>query len=106
MALTRDDVVKLCALARLAMDEREMEERRNDLDRILGYVDRLQKVDVSGVPEAERIGQTKSEETFVVWREDEAIPCDAETRDRILSNFPDALGDALRVPAVFEHPKG
>ncbi len=100
MSLTKDDVARLAALARMEINDEEVENRREELERILAYVDRLQNVDTAGIPETDAFDEQRG------WREDEPIACDASTRARILNNFPDRVGDLLRVPAVFEQPKG
>lgn len=89
----------LATLTRLSLNEEELERRRGEFERILAYVDRLQHVDTSGVPEME------ASEDACVWREDASKLCAADVRERILGNFPDRTGDLLRVPAVFENPK-
>ncbi len=45
----RDDVKKAALLARIKLDEREADAIANDLERIVGHVDELMKVDVEGV---------------------------------------------------------
>ena len=90
----------MAELARLELSEAELEKMRDELSRILQYVDRLASVDTKDVPEVESQGFVADE------REDVAFSCDDLTREIILSNFPDRAGDALRVPAVFEKPKG
>ena len=100
MALTTEDVKRLAELARLELSEDEMENRRQEIERILNYVDRLAAVDTTGVPEAEGSALLQP------LRADVSLGRDEAARELILSNFPDRLGDALRVPAVFEKPKG
>ncbi len=99
--MTREEVERLAALSRLALSEEEIGRMENTLDRILGYVDRLAEVDVEGVPETEAtpVGADR-------LRPDEPAPVDPEFRRAVLSNFPDRQGDLLRVPGVFEQPKG
>jgi aspartyl/glutamyl-tRNA(Asn/Gln) amidotransferase C subunit len=91
MALTREDVLALGNLARIALDEDEAARAERDLDGILGYVDRLQKIPTDGVSSA--------------FRPDEAISSSDETRRLILQNFPAKQNDLLKAPAVFERPK-
>ncbi len=100
MSISREDVERLKTLARLAMDEEETKRMEGQLDRILGYVDRLAEVDTAGVPESDPVAFAHGP------REDAAHPSESATRRQIIENFPDALADALRVPAVFENPKG
>ncbi|MSR84998.1 Asp-tRNA(Asn)/Glu-tRNA(Gln) amidotransferase subunit GatC [Candidatus Uhrbacteria bacterium] len=100
MKLDLKEVKRLAELARLASSDAELEKMRDELGRILEYVTRLSNIDTAGIPE------TESDLMMLPSREDEAFPCDEATRQFILSNFPDRAGDALRVPAVFEKPKG
>jgi aspartyl-tRNA(Asn)/glutamyl-tRNA(Gln) amidotransferase subunit C len=100
MALTTEDVKRLAELARLELSDDELETRRGEIERILNYVDRLAKVDTAGVPE------TEGALLLQPLRADVSTETDQAVRELILSNFPDRLGDALRVPAVFEKPKG
>ncbi len=99
MALTKEEVAHLAELSRLALSPEEMEKMRHDLNGVLGYVDRLQKIDTAGVLE-----QTGADGAAL--RPDTALPIDQAARELILSNFPERVGDALSVPAVFEKPKG
>jgi len=47
--LTREDVLKLARLARLALTDDEVESFRKDLSEVLQYVAQLDKVDVTGL---------------------------------------------------------
>ena len=47
MHFSHDDMTKLARLSRLALSETEMSARQKDLEQILGYVETLQKLDVS-----------------------------------------------------------
>lgn len=47
--LTRDDVLKLAQLARLDLDESEIEKYRAEMSDILDLVEQLQSVDVKGL---------------------------------------------------------
>jgi aspartyl-tRNA(Asn)/glutamyl-tRNA(Gln) amidotransferase subunit C len=48
-AISRDDVAKLAKLARLALTDDELGSFAGQLDAILGYVSKVQAVDVTGV---------------------------------------------------------
>lgn len=100
MALTQDDIARLAELARLELSPEESERAQKELERVLEYVGRLSKIDTTGVPE------TDVTDVQAPIREDVAERGDDATREWILSDFPDRSGDALRVPAVFEKPKG
>ena len=47
--LTRDDVIHLASLAKLALTDDEIERFRGEISRILDYVEQLQAVDISGL---------------------------------------------------------
>ncbi len=98
--MTSADIEKLAHLARIHVSDEESEHMRTDLEKILAYVERLSNIDTLGIPETERSGAAHA------LRLDEAHSVTAETRQLILENFPDRVGDALKVPAVFEKPKG
>lgn len=97
-SLSLEEVKSLAVLARLELSETELEKLQQDLDSILGYVDRLQKIDTQGVLEG-------SSDPVSSFRADKTLPVDDAARELILSNFPDRVSDALGVPAVFEKPK-
>jgi aspartyl-tRNA(Asn)/glutamyl-tRNA(Gln) amidotransferase subunit C len=99
MSLTLEETRRLADLARLELKDDELERLSRELDSILQYVGRLSAVDTAGVPETAE-GALASPPAA-----DEVTACDPETRELIVTGFPDRLGDALRVPAVFERPK-
>jgi aspartyl-tRNA(Asn)/glutamyl-tRNA(Gln) amidotransferase subunit C len=99
MALTREEIIRLAELSRLSLTEAEMKRMEETIDPVLEYVSRLSKIDTTGVPETEG-------DNLVRLRTDVAEACPPSERTMILSNFPDKAGDVLRVPGVFEKPKG
>lgn len=101
MALTREDVLRLAALSRLSLSEEELKKMESTLDPILDYVGRLSKVDTDGVPETEATPVPSGE-----LRPDVPAPIEEKFRRAVLKNFPDHQADLLRVPGVFEKPKG
>ena len=100
MSLSREDVLHLADLSRLAVSEDEITAMQGSLGSVLGFIDRLQDVDTEGV---EPMSMPEKAEG---WREDASRPTDAATRELILSNFPSRKGDLLATPGVFEKPKG
>lgn len=101
MALTREEVKRLAELSRLELGEEELGRMERTLDPILEYVGRLSKVKTDGIPETEA-DPVPTERL----RADEATPTSKEDREAIVSDFPARLGDLLKVPGVFENPKG
>ena len=100
MPLTKQEVSALAHLARIALDEDEVARAEKELDGILGYVNRLQKVDTQGVEEAAPVAVRA-----IAFREDVAMSCGDESRRLMIQNFPAKQSDLLKAPAVFERPK-
>jgi aspartyl-tRNA(Asn)/glutamyl-tRNA(Gln) amidotransferase subunit C len=91
MAITRDEVLHVARLARLALTEEEIARFQEQLNAILEAVGKVAELDLSGVePTAHPL------ELSNVWAADEAQPClDVE---EALANAPDREGDYFRVP--------
>ena len=98
MRLSREDILHLADLARLELNEGEVQRAEAELSGILGYVERLAAIPTD---EAEPYTQPKRE----MWRADIAEPCESIVRDGIIKNFPDKQGSLLKTPGVFAHPK-
>jgi len=87
-------------MTRLSLTSEEAASYQRDLDAILGFVDRLARVDTTGVPEQDtvhRVGEPRS---------DVYVEQYSTIHDLIVQNFPETVGGMLKVPAVFEKPKG
>ena len=84
--LTRADVRRIAALARLEVTEPELDLFARQLTNILEYADSLQAVDTAGVPPY--AGHTAGRP----WREDTALP--SLSREDALSNAPNGDLDA------------
>jgi aspartyl-tRNA(Asn)/glutamyl-tRNA(Gln) amidotransferase subunit C len=54
--LSRDDIVKLAALARLDLSENEITEYQKELSDILGYVEQLESVNIDGLTPTNQVG--------------------------------------------------
>lgn len=89
--LTRDDVLKLAHLARLDLDEDEIEQYRTELSDILGYVEQLQNVEVEGLEPTHQVtGLTN------VTRPDEARDYGYEPAE-LLKNVPAVKDGQIKV---------
>lgn len=49
MAITRDNILHIAKLARLRLDEAELTELQSDMENIVGYIQKLQELDTSGI---------------------------------------------------------
>ena len=93
MAITREDVVHVARLARLAIPEDEIERVREELSAILDAVGKVAELDLANVePTSHPL------ELVNVWADDEPRPSLA--REDALANAPDPADGAFRVPAV------
>jgi aspartyl-tRNA(Asn)/glutamyl-tRNA(Gln) amidotransferase subunit C len=100
MSLTREEIVSIAHLARIGLSEEELDRTGRELGSILEYIDRLQRVETEGVPEASALPVEA-----VAFRPDAVDACVESERAFILENFPASHGDFLKAPAVFEQPK-
>ena len=92
MAISRDEVVHVARLARLALTEEELDRFAGQLDAILEAVGKVSELDLSGVePTLHPL------ELSNMWAEDEPQP--SLPVDEALANAPDVEADAFRVPA-------
>jgi aspartyl-tRNA(Asn)/glutamyl-tRNA(Gln) amidotransferase subunit C len=89
--LTRDDVLKLAALARISLSDAEVVEFSEELSVILQYVEQLSSVDVSDLQPTNQVtGLTN------VMREDSVIDYGYEPQD-LLKNVPKTQDNQLKV---------
>jgi len=93
--ISRQDVEHVARLARLALDDAELERMREQLNGILGYIDTLRALDTAGVePTSHAVPLVN------VMREDAERPC--LSRDDALASAPDRAGEFFRVPRIIE----
>jgi len=91
--ISKDDILKIAALAKLELNPEELESLHHDLTKIISYIDQIRQVDTSGiVPQSQFI---KAENVF---RDDIVKP--SLTKEQALSNAPDKDDDYFRVPRV------
>ena len=89
--LSAEDIVKLARLARLHLSQDEVVQYQKELSSILGYVEQLDSVDVSGVdPTYQVTGLTN------VMRNDELIDYGVSQAD-LLKNVPTKEGAYIKV---------
>ena len=86
-------VEKLAKLSRLQFDEKEKEEIRNDLQRMIGFVEKLNELDLDNTEPMLFMSQETN-----VYREDEVKG--SVTREEALKNAPVHDGQFFKVPKV------
>ncbi|MEM1208905.1 MAG: Asp-tRNA(Asn)/Glu-tRNA(Gln) amidotransferase subunit GatC [Planctomycetota bacterium] len=97
--ISDDDVRQVAKLARLELSDGEVAHFREQLGQILGYIDKLGEVDVSGVEPMAHVGDLHN-----AWREDEPGP--TLTVEQALANAPDEDTPFFGVPKVLGEGPG
>jgi aspartyl-tRNA(Asn)/glutamyl-tRNA(Gln) amidotransferase subunit C len=98
MKISREDVLKVAALANLELSDAEVDNFRGQLDDILTYVDKLNEVDTSGVEPLTQVVAACEGDTAL--REDVIVRSDIITE--VLQGAPDPEAPYFRVPRVIE----
>ena len=89
------DVAKLCALANIELSQEELEKFRPQLEALVGHIQKIAEVDVSGV-ESTVHGQP----TANAFRDDTREPgLGCET---FLANAPQRIDNEFKVPRIVE----
>ena len=95
MKLSREEVQRVAVLARLRLTPEEQSSLTDELDRILGYMDKLNQLDTADVDlfsHAANITKT--------LREDRVT--NRPNADALLANAPDRDGTFFKVPKIIE----
>lgn len=95
MPITKKDVEHVARLARLALTEEEKETFTRQLEKILTYIDQLNKLDTSGVEPTSHPLAIKN-----VWREDLGVAW--EDPDRILEGAPEREERYFKVKKIID----
>ncbi len=91
--LSKEDVLKIAELARIALTNAEVEKFQKDLSAVLDYVDELKLVDVSGLEEVSQVTGLVN-----VQREDKTVT--AENHEAIFKNAPEMKDGYYKVKAI------
>ncbi len=91
--LTKEDVLKITKLSRIALNEEEVEKFQKQLSTVLDYVDELKKVDTEGIAEVFEVTGLVN-----VQREDKVV--DHGNREEILSQAPETKDGYFKVKAI------
>ena len=93
--LSADEVRQIAALARISMNDEEVEIMRGQMVNILNNIDVLNNVDTAGVEPTGHSVDVRS-----VMREDE--PTESLRRDDVLLNAPSSEDSFIRVRSVLD----
>jgi aspartyl-tRNA(Asn)/glutamyl-tRNA(Gln) amidotransferase subunit C len=91
--LTKEEVVKISQLARIALSDEEVEKFRKELSTVLDYVEELKKVDTEGLEEVSQVTGLVN-----VQREDKIVT--AQNHEEILSQAPEIKDGFYKVKAI------
>ncbi|WP_028055943.1 Asp-tRNA(Asn)/Glu-tRNA(Gln) amidotransferase subunit GatC [Sphingobium bisphenolivorans] len=95
MSIDLQTVKKIASLSRISVTDAEAEAMVPELNNILGWVEQLGEVDVSGVEPMTAVIPNK-----LRLREDAVT--DGDVRDKVLANAPQAEHGFFAVPKVIE----
>jgi aspartyl-tRNA(Asn)/glutamyl-tRNA(Gln) amidotransferase subunit C len=93
MSLDHATVRRIASLARIRVEEHEVENLCHELNGILGWIEQLNEVDVTGI--APLTGAVN-----MAMRPDGVT--DGGYPDQVLANAPERIGDFFAVPKVVE----
>ena len=95
MSLNREDVRRISFLARIRIDDTELDSLSVELNNIIGWIEQLSEVDTYGVAPMTSVADMKMAE-----RTDSVT--DGDVLEKVLTNAPDRVGDFYAVPKVIE----
>jgi aspartyl-tRNA(Asn)/glutamyl-tRNA(Gln) amidotransferase subunit C len=95
MSIDTDTARRVAKLARIKVEEAALPALAQDFNRILGFIEQLQEVDVEGVEPMVSVTPMR-----LVRRKDGVT--DGGMPDKVLSNAPDAREGFFAVPKVVE----
>ena len=91
--ITPNDVKKVAKLARLDLSENDLEKYSSQLEKILNYIDELEKIDTTNIKPT-----TRAVEVINNTRQD--ITEKTNVREELLDLAPNREGDFFRVPKI------
>ena len=95
MKIARQEVEHVAVLARLALNETELDQITGQMNQILSYVEKLNELDTENIiPTAHAVPVENA------FREDVVRPSIGGTK--ALSNAPEAADNCFRVPQIIE----
>ena len=95
MKLTREEVARIALLARLRLTDDEASALTEQLDQILGYMDKLNQVDTANVEPFSHASVAAS-----AFRDDQVT--NQPNPDALLANAPDRDATFFKVPKILE----
>lgn len=101
--LSKSEVEHIAKLARIHLTEKEKQKYSKELSSILGYVEKLQKVNTDNVEETSQVtglvNVYREDNVTDKWKVDKDTK---ENREKLLSNAPAKKGEYVKVRQVLE----
>jgi len=97
MELTKAEISHIANLARLELSEKEAGKFSEQISSILGYVKKLQEVDLSKIEPTSSVAGISN-----VLRDDKIEACDKKTMEDLIKMAPENETGLVKVKAVFE----
>ena len=98
MKISREDVLKVAALANLELTDAEVETYRGQLDDILTYIDKFNEIDTSNIEPMTQVVSASTDGSTL--REDVVVRSGVIAE--VLRGAPDPAPPYFRVPRVIE----
>jgi len=95
--VTKEEVVHVAKLAKLEFKEEELNALTGELNAIIGYIDQLKEVDVTGVAPLENLNESREQNVFRPDEDRPSLPV-AEA----LKNAPKSGDNYFLVPKVLQ----
>lgn len=95
MSISKEEVLYVADLARIAFTEEETEKLQQELSAVLDYAKALDQCDTTDIKPTEHILPIQN-----VFRKDEAKP--SLPIEKVLENAPDSEAGGFKVPKVIE----
>lgn len=93
MGINKQDVIHVAGLARLGLDEGEMESYEKELNDVLKFMEKLNELDTEGITPTTHVLDIHN-----IFRED--VIKESLAVEEILSNAPDREDDYFKVPSI------
>ena len=90
--IDRDETLRVARLARLRLDDEEVERMSRELSTVLDHIEKIEELDLEDVEPTSHVLELEN-----VLRED--VPRPSAPRDRMLAQAPDPTAGGFRVPS-------
>ena len=94
--ISKEDVSKVAQLAKLKLNEEQIDNHANQIEKILDYINQLEKIDTTNVS-----CTTRAIEVINNFRSDSKETY--KNRDDILNLAPEREGDFFKVPKIIKN---